>query len=56
MNTTAYTLAAGFPITTTCFNDERGIMMGVDIHTALPVFFECVVHGIYLGGEGPLHA
>ena len=19
-------------------------------------FFECVVHGIYLGGEGPLHA
>jgi len=34
------TLSAGFPITTTCFNDERGIMMGVDIHTALPVFFD----------------
>lgn len=35
-----HTLAAGFPITTTCFNDERGIMMGVDIHTALPVFWD----------------
>ena len=34
------TLSAGFPLTTTCFNDERGIMMGVDIHTALPVFFD----------------
>ena len=34
------TLSSGFPLTTTCFNDERGIMMGVDIHTALPVFFD----------------
>ena len=34
------TLAAGFPLTTTKFNDERGIMMGVDTHTALPVFFD----------------
>ena len=34
------TLSAGFPLTTTCFNDEHGMMMGVDIHTALPVFFD----------------
>lgn len=34
------TLAAGFPLTTTSFNDSSGIMMGVDIHTALPVFFD----------------
>lgn len=34
------TLSAGFPLTTTTFNDERGIMMGVDTHTALPVFFD----------------
>ena len=34
------TLSAGFPLTTTAFNDEKGIMMGVDIHTALPVFFD----------------
>lgn len=34
------TLAAGFPLTTTTFNDEKGIMMGVDTHTALPVFFD----------------
>lgn len=33
------TLSAGFPLTTTSFNDERGIMMGIDIHTALPVFW-----------------
>lgn len=34
------TLSAGFPLTTTSFKDEKGIMMGVDIHTALPVFFD----------------
>jgi len=34
------TLSAGFPLTTTAFNDEKGIMMGIDIHTALPVFFD----------------
>ncbi|MDO5568757.1 MAG: DUF87 domain-containing protein [bacterium] len=34
------TLSAGFPLTTTDFNDEKGIMMGLDIHTALPVFFD----------------
>ncbi len=34
------TLSAGFPLTATKFNDERGIMMGVDTHTALPVFFD----------------
>lgn len=34
------TLSAGFPLTTTSFKDEKGIMMGIDIHTALPVFFD----------------
>jgi len=34
------TLSAGFPLTTTIFNDSNGIMMGVDLHTALPVFFD----------------
>ena len=34
------TLAASFPLTSTSFNDEQGIMMGLDIHTALPVYFD----------------
>lgn len=34
------TLSAGFPLTITSFNDEKGIMIGVDSHTALPVFFD----------------
>lgn len=34
------TLSAGFPLTTTKFNDKKGIMMGIDTHTALPVFFD----------------
>ena len=35
-----HTLAVGFPLTTTSYNDERGVMMGIDIHTALPVFWD----------------
>ena len=34
------TLSASFPLTSTSFNDEHGIMMGLDIHTALPVYFD----------------
>lgn len=34
------TLAASFPMTITNFNDNTGYMLGVDIHTALPVIFD----------------
>lgn len=34
------TLSAGFPYTKTYFNDSSGYMLGVDIHTALPIFFD----------------
>ena len=34
------TLSASFPLTITNFNDETGYMLGTDIHTALPVFFD----------------
>ena len=34
------TLSAGFPFTKTYFNDSKGYMLGVDIHTSLPIFFD----------------
>lgn len=34
------TLSAGFPFTKTNFNDSKGYMFGVDIHTSLPIFFD----------------
>ena len=34
------TLSAGFPFTTTYFNDSKGYMLGLDIHTSLPIFFD----------------
>lgn len=34
------TLSAGFPFTKTYFNDANGYMMGVDIHTSLPIFYD----------------
>lgn len=34
------TLCAGFPFTKTYFNDSTGYMLGVDIHTSLPIFFD----------------
>ncbi len=34
------TLAASFPLTITNFNDETGYMLGIDIHTALPIIFD----------------
>ena len=34
------TLSAGFPFTKTNFNDSSGYMLGVDIHTSLPIFFD----------------
>lgn len=34
------TLAAAFPFTISYFNDEKGYMLGVDSHTALPLFFD----------------
>ncbi len=34
------TLSAGFPFTRTYFNDYTGYMLGVDIHTSLPIFFD----------------
>ena len=34
------TLSAGFPFTKTYFNDSTGYMLGVDIHTSLPTFFD----------------
>lgn len=36
----ALTLSAGFPFTRTYFNDYNGYMLGVDIHTSLPIFFD----------------
>ncbi len=34
------TLSAGFPFTKTYFNDPSGFMLGVDIHTSLPIYFD----------------
>jgi len=34
------TLSAGFPFTKNCYNDSSGYMLGVDIHTSLPMFFD----------------
>ena len=34
------TLSAGFPFTKTYFNDSKGYMLGVDLHTSLPIFFD----------------
>ena len=34
------TLAAGFPFTKTNFNDPQGYMLGYDLHTDLPLFFD----------------
>jgi len=34
------TLSAGFPFTKTYFNDSKGYMLGIDIHTSLPMFFD----------------
>ena len=34
------TLAAGFPFTKTYFNDSSGYMLGIDLHTSLPMFYD----------------
>lgn len=34
------TLSAGFPFTKTYFNDDDGYMLGIDLHTSLPVYFD----------------
>lgn len=34
------TMSAGFPFTKTYFNDSNGYMLGVDIHTSLPIFYD----------------
>ncbi len=34
------TLSAGFPFTKTYFNDYNGYILGYDIHTCLPIFFD----------------
>lgn len=34
------TLSAGFPFTKTYFNDVTGYMLGIDLHTSLPIFFD----------------
>ena len=34
------TLSAGFPFTKSYFNDSKGYMLGVDIHTSLPIFYD----------------
>ena len=34
------TLSVGFPFTKTYFNDLKGYMFGLDIHTSLPIFFD----------------
>ena len=34
------TLSASFPFTMTYFNDPNGFMLGVDIHTSLPIYFD----------------
>jgi DNA helicase HerA-like ATPase len=33
-------MSAGFPFTKTYFNDSNGYMLGVDIHTSLPIFYD----------------
>lgn len=34
------TLGSSFPFTQTYFNDSNGYMLGVDIHTSLPIYFD----------------
>lgn len=34
------TLSAGFPFTESYFNDYNGYMLGLDIHSSLPIFFD----------------
>ena len=34
------TLSSGFPFTQTYFNDSNGYMLGVDLHTSLPMYFD----------------
>ena len=34
------TLSAGFPFTKTYFNDSLGYLLGTDLHTDLPIFFD----------------
>ena len=34
------TLSSGFPFTKTSYNDPDGYMLGVDIHTSLPIFYD----------------
>ena len=34
------TLSAGFPFTKITYNDDNGYMIGIDIHTALPIFYD----------------
>lgn len=34
------TLSSSFPFTQTYFNDSTGYMLGVDIHTSLPIYFD----------------
>ena len=34
------TLSVGFPFTKSNFNDSSGYMLGVDLHTSLPIFFD----------------
>ena len=45
------TLAAGFPFTKTYFNDSTGYMLGIDLHTSLPIFFDPFV----TNNERPSH-
>lgn len=41
------TLSAGFPYTKTNFNDTYGYMLGLDIHTSLPIYFDPFVLNNY---------
>lgn len=45
------TLGAGFPFTKTYFNDSTGYMLGIDLHTSLPIFFDPFV----TNNERPSH-
>lgn len=45
------TLSAGFPFTKTYFNDSTGYMLGIDLHTSLPIFFDPFV----TNNERPSH-
>ncbi len=45
------TLGASFPFTKTYFNDSTGYMLGIDLHTSLPIFFDLFV----TNNERPSH-